>query len=330
MVDALQEKNILSGYPDKTFKPNKTINRAEALKIIFKGAAIREGEESTGPSIKPFPDVAPTAWFSSYVRLGKSKNIIQGYPDGTFRPDSPVNRVEFIKMTVTALPFFQRIARAAGSSEWYSPYVEAAYALDLLSRDSALNPSDPMLRGDAGEIIYRLVKYLEENPGSKKKNFIPEQSFAVLEPGSESELSGPASFLVRYDGKTTQVSDIEGAFELSLPGKKYVTTFPLEPFRVNIAFSSSCSVDIDHIDRGDFTSYEYFLELEKGLTETPLSRIHNRIRDYDGIDLYTITQSFTDGTLEEIWYGMGKNSILEFSSSCPDVLPEVFSHIRLP
>jgi hypothetical protein len=93
-IMALRKKGIVQGYPGNIFRPEKTVTRAEALKIILMSFDIPIGQYSSSD----FSDVRPTDWFLSVVETAKEKGIINGYPDGTFRPNSPINRVEISKV----------------------------------------------------------------------------------------------------------------------------------------------------------------------------------------------------------------------------------------
>jgi len=189
-IEVLVGKGIISGYPDGTFQPERTINRAEALKIIFETI---EGqlESSTNSG---FPDVPQHEWFAKYVTTAKNKNIIQGYPDGRYRPTQEVNRAEFIKMAMSALPFFSTTPqdKAAAIEQysdvydlWYTPYVSAGLQLGFLSKTDQLRPTAPMQRQDAVEIVYHMAQYLEDHPASIAESdipYVPEESFTVIDP----------------------------------------------------------------------------------------------------------------------------------------------------
>ena len=79
----LQENGIIQGYPDGTFKPENSVNRAEFLKIIIEGSQIfTDATENT-----PFPDVDHSAWYGPYLKKAYAEGWIDGYPDGTFKPE---------------------------------------------------------------------------------------------------------------------------------------------------------------------------------------------------------------------------------------------------
>lgn len=76
----------------KKFLPNQSVTRAEALKILFLLYGINVSGSST------FKDVAPNAWYSSYVATAARLGLVNGYPDGTFRPNGLLTRAEMSKV----------------------------------------------------------------------------------------------------------------------------------------------------------------------------------------------------------------------------------------
>lgn len=64
----VQSRGIVSGYPDGSFRPNQTINRAEFVKILVganESALLVENIDKDTPM--SFPDVRPEHWFYQYV-----------------------------------------------------------------------------------------------------------------------------------------------------------------------------------------------------------------------------------------------------------------------
>lgn len=168
-VNDLSAKGIISGYPDGSFRPTQTINRAEALKIIFETVGISADADGNSG----FPDVPTAEWYAKYVKKAKDGNIVAGYPDGRFRPQQEVNRAEFVKMALSALPNFAELPLRKDpaleqftdldAGQWYVPYLGTTVAMELVALTEKFRPTAPMSRQDAVEIIYRVSKYLE-NP----------------------------------------------------------------------------------------------------------------------------------------------------------------------
>ena len=89
-VSTMTRAGIVNGYPDGTFRPNAPITRAEMAKIIALFAKLE-------PSAERFPDTAGH-WAEAYIRLAAGNGWIEGYPDGTFRPNQSITRAETVTM----------------------------------------------------------------------------------------------------------------------------------------------------------------------------------------------------------------------------------------
>ncbi len=97
-INALVSEGALNGYQDGTFRPDNNITRAEASKLIWN---LRK--DLTGEYMLSFNDVDASGWSAAYIAALSSEGIINGYGDGTFRPENPITRAEFAKMTSAAL-----------------------------------------------------------------------------------------------------------------------------------------------------------------------------------------------------------------------------------
>lgn len=87
-INYLMSKKIINGYPDGTFRPKQAVTRAEAAIMLGKALNLNGWKRTT-----PFKDVAATSVASGYIASAVQKGIINGYSDGTFRPEEPITRV---------------------------------------------------------------------------------------------------------------------------------------------------------------------------------------------------------------------------------------------
>jgi len=152
-ITGLQEKGVVEGYENGTFKPESSINRAEFLKIVLQS---RGGYD---PSIATncFSDVHDE-WFAVHICSAKKEGIISGYPDGTYKPEQPVSFVEAGK--ILTLAFDQQ---TQGGSEWYEPYaraLEASKAIPLSINDL----DEKLTRGEMAEMMWRLKEGITTQP----------------------------------------------------------------------------------------------------------------------------------------------------------------------
>lgn len=157
-IASLKDRGILQGYSDGSFKPFNRLNRAELLKILVAG----KGYNPDSSYSNCFPDVKDE-WFAPYVCFAKSKNWIAGYPDGTFKASSYVNKAEAIKMLLEV--FEVNLTGSAGSpyedvssDQWFSRYITIAKNLGILEEEGSMYyPANDITRGMVSENIYRLL-----------------------------------------------------------------------------------------------------------------------------------------------------------------------------
>ncbi len=153
-IKTLQDRGVIEGYADNTFKPENTLNRAEFLKIILEGRS--DGETFTGS--KCFPDVEDE-WFAKYVCTAKTEGIINGYPDGTFRPNQRINFVEASK--IISLAFGQDANETGG--DWFEKYVRALESSRAIPT-SIDNLEREIQRGEMVEMMWRLTDEKTDQP----------------------------------------------------------------------------------------------------------------------------------------------------------------------
>ncbi len=91
-VAAAYDLGIITGYEDDTFRPDRFINRAEAVKILMLAAGVRvSGDEVTGR----FSDVSADAWYMPYIAKSEQNRIVRGYYNtDLFGPQNNMTRGE--------------------------------------------------------------------------------------------------------------------------------------------------------------------------------------------------------------------------------------------
>ncbi|NMB12884.1 MAG: S-layer homology domain-containing protein [Firmicutes bacterium] len=95
-IEALLTDGVINGYPDRTFRPDNPVTRAEFSRIL---ARAFHYEASGKPN---FPDIQ-SHWAKKDISALAEKGIIKGYPDGNFHPDARINRAEMTTMLTRAL-----------------------------------------------------------------------------------------------------------------------------------------------------------------------------------------------------------------------------------
>lgn len=186
----LQEKEILQGYSNGTFKPENKVNRAEFLKIILEGSNIKLDAINK----INFKDVDKNAWYAPYVKKAEQEGFIEGYPDGTFKPENFINKAETLKIVgkvqdweVLSKPLkapFKDVPMLA----WYAPYVEYAKNHDFLEeKGDFLQPEAFVSRAKISEIIYRTIIFTQNVEENNTENPKTDLSTNDLEPKEKTQ-----------------------------------------------------------------------------------------------------------------------------------------------
>lgn len=182
----MQENQVINGYVDGTFQPDKCVSRAEFLKMLFKTLGI-DSSKSTG---ELFPDTPSSEWYAPYIRTAREHKTINGYEDGNFRPNNCVNRAEAIKMaaeefTNNNVP--EKVGRTKAMTdpipadsqdekEWSFKYVNYGIKTNIvgkkhISREKGKEkgpfyyeffPNDSMSRKEVAEMLFR-IKAIKDN-----------------------------------------------------------------------------------------------------------------------------------------------------------------------
>ena len=88
-VSTLSNMGVISGYADGAFKPDAPISRAEFAKIAVSFSNVADLSYRGY-----FADVKESDWFSGFVAAAKDAGLIEGYNDGTFKPEKAITRAE--------------------------------------------------------------------------------------------------------------------------------------------------------------------------------------------------------------------------------------------
>lgn len=116
-----------------------------------------------------FSDFSEKHWaYEAAISLSE-KNIINGYEDGSFRPEKFVTRAEFIKMIVGAGNGAEKDAKCdfsdVSESDWFYSAVATAYREEIITgSDGLFRPFDTITRQEAAAIIYRKLSVMEIKP----------------------------------------------------------------------------------------------------------------------------------------------------------------------
>lgn len=109
-----------TGSISKSLRPNDKVVRAEAVAIMLR--AVDGRLDSNYPL--PFYDVQDSAWYAPWLRKAVSTGAINGYPDGTFKPNQTMTRAEWYKSFVTLVSNSRRASYFVNSDVRYRPFAD--------------------------------------------------------------------------------------------------------------------------------------------------------------------------------------------------------------
>ena len=103
-VERLSALDILKGYEDGTFRPERTITRAEFATVVVRALGLESSAKASMGSTS-FNDVDANHWASGYINIASGLKVVNGRGDGVFDPEAPVKYEEAVTMLVRALGY---------------------------------------------------------------------------------------------------------------------------------------------------------------------------------------------------------------------------------
>ena len=160
--------NIMEGTSATTFVPNKSLTRAEAVQVLYN----LEGQPTVSGSAT-FPDLV-YEWYKPAIAWAEQTGVVDGYEDGTFRPDEPVTRQEFAQMLYNYAAYKGYDLSAKGDltqfpdgdsvQAWALPAMTWANGNGLINGhdDGTLEPGGTTTRAQAASILMRFDQNVVE------------------------------------------------------------------------------------------------------------------------------------------------------------------------
>ncbi|WP_173275650.1 S-layer homology domain-containing protein [Paenibacillus sp. NEAU-GSW1] len=172
-IELLASMFVVQGKDDSAFDPNGSVTRAEFAALLTRVLGISGDSNGTAGTV--FSD-ALGGWFEDAVRAAVAASIVNGYKDGTFRPNETVSREEMAVMMMRALRF-AGVNPAEGAngqvfkdqseiSSWAAEAVNQASHLGLAKGDETggFRPSDNATRAEAATMLLRLMRQAGLSP----------------------------------------------------------------------------------------------------------------------------------------------------------------------
>ena len=115
----------------------------------------------------PFSDFQASAWWATDVQVANYLQLLQGYPDGTFRPDANITRAEFATVLDRAAGYGHQAPSSTqpfvdvSASDWFAPYVDALVKAQIIRPGDypggKLDPNAPISRAEMAAWIGRVL-----------------------------------------------------------------------------------------------------------------------------------------------------------------------------
>lgn len=175
-IMSLAALKVVSGYGDSNFRPNDGMTRGLAAKVLVRAFNLpleAPVDAGNGPHFNDVPQDSP---YYAEVEAAYRKGLVDGYKDGTFRPEQVITRGALVKMVVQAAvevsgwelvqPTRPTFTDVSADSPFYI-YVETAAAHNILARVATSGANFQVekeaTRGESAALIARAMPALVAN-----------------------------------------------------------------------------------------------------------------------------------------------------------------------
>lgn len=182
-IEKAVKQGFVSGYEDGTFKPDRTITRAEFSKLL--NNALKTEKKSS----LSFTDVNNKEWFYEEVQKSVASGFFSGYENNTFRPNNPIKREEVAKVVSSAITTGEADGEGATNlkdyntvQDWAKPSVNAVYNKGYILGypEGMYRPAKALTRAEAVKIIYEIIDNENVERGFNITNYNETYSSAVV------------------------------------------------------------------------------------------------------------------------------------------------------
>ena len=167
-VQYVYEKELFAGVTTTTFEPNAPMTRAMLVSVLWR---LEGRPEASG--VNPFSDVQDGKWYTSGVLWAASKEIVSGFPNGTFAPDDSITREQMASL-IMRYATYKGIELVQGASldsfvdadkvqGWSKEAVAWAVAAGIISGNKqgdvyTLAPQASATRAQVASILMRFIE----------------------------------------------------------------------------------------------------------------------------------------------------------------------------
>jgi S-layer homology domain len=163
-IQELANRNILTGFPDGSFRPDEPVTRAQfaaMLRTAFNRNTVRNNVN--------FKDVPNDYWASTAIRDAYAKGFMSGYPENDFRPGEYIPRAQVLVALTSGLSYapsgavgttLQSFSDANSIPDWARNSIAAATEKKIVvnyPNAQYLNPTRPATRAEVAAFIYQAM-----------------------------------------------------------------------------------------------------------------------------------------------------------------------------
>jgi len=156
-VDVISEIGVVDGYTGGDFKPTDVLTRGAAAKIICNLILGPTTASALSASSAPFKDVPVSNTFAGYITYCAQEKIINGYPDGTFRPTGTLTGNAFMKMLLGALGYDSAVENYTGPN-WSVAVIKQAAGIGLDDGNDEFVGSKAVTREEAALYAFNMLQ----------------------------------------------------------------------------------------------------------------------------------------------------------------------------
>ena len=199
-VDVISEIGVVDGYTGGDFKPTDVLTRGAAAKIICNLILGPTTASALSASSAPFKDVPVSNTFAGYITYCAQEKIINGYPDGTFRPTGTLTGNAFMKMLLGALGYDSSIEGYTGAN-WTVSVIKQAVGIGLDDGNDEFVGSKAVTRQEAALYAFNMLQATMVEYDQQNTIVVGDITINTTSSRSDVENNGKSDKYINSDGK---------------------------------------------------------------------------------------------------------------------------------